>query len=197
METTNWPDFTRSLSAELRNLRGGAPDVMKAFSSLAQAALAQGALDPKTKELIASASRSRRAATTASHFTSRPPSITAPRAKRCWKRSAWRSTWERARRRCTQATRSAPIRSSPPRAQQRRRRIDRRSAHVQITVFTIAKPGGPRPGRLRQGGARAAKRLSSTCANRTSSPRGTFPAQLICRCRASIQANCRPAIRSC
>ena len=42
-----------SLSAELRNLRGGAPEVMKAFSSIAQAALSQGALDPKTKELIA------------------------------------------------------------------------------------------------------------------------------------------------
>ena len=53
METTNWPELTRSLSAELRNLRGGAPEVMKAFSSIAQAALAQGALDPKTKELIA------------------------------------------------------------------------------------------------------------------------------------------------
>jgi len=49
----NWPELTRGLSAELRNLRGGAPEVMKAFSSLAQAALGQGALDPKTKELIA------------------------------------------------------------------------------------------------------------------------------------------------
>jgi AhpD family alkylhydroperoxidase len=53
MEATNWPELTRSLSAELRNLRGGAPEVMKAFSSIAQAALSQGALDPKTKELIA------------------------------------------------------------------------------------------------------------------------------------------------
>lgn len=53
MDATNWPELTRSLSAELRNLRGGPPDVMKAFSSMAQAALAQGALDPKTKELIA------------------------------------------------------------------------------------------------------------------------------------------------
>jgi AhpD family alkylhydroperoxidase len=53
METRNWPEWTRSLSGELRNLRGGAAEVMKAFSSLAQAALAQGALDPKTKELIA------------------------------------------------------------------------------------------------------------------------------------------------
>ena len=58
MEPTNWPQLTRSLSAELRNLRGGAPEVMKAFSAiaqaaLAQAALAQGALDQKTKELIA------------------------------------------------------------------------------------------------------------------------------------------------
>src|SRR5271165_6995291 len=53
METKNWPDFTRGLSAELRNLRGGAPEVMKAFSALAQSALAQGALDGKMKELIA------------------------------------------------------------------------------------------------------------------------------------------------
>ncbi len=53
METTNWPELTRTLSSELRNLRGGAPEVMKAFSSLAQAALAEGALDPKAKELIA------------------------------------------------------------------------------------------------------------------------------------------------
>lgn len=53
METTNWPELTRTLSSELGNLRGGAPEVMKAFSSLAQAALAEGALDPKTKELIA------------------------------------------------------------------------------------------------------------------------------------------------
>jgi len=58
MESRNWPDFARGLSAELRNLRGGAPEVMKAFSALAQSALAQGALaqgalDGKTKELIA------------------------------------------------------------------------------------------------------------------------------------------------
>ena len=36
METRNWPDFTRGLSAELRNLRGGAPEVIKAFGALAQ-----------------------------------------------------------------------------------------------------------------------------------------------------------------
>ncbi len=53
MEKSNWPELTKSLSSELKNLRGGAPDGMKAFSSWAQAALGQGALDPKTKELIA------------------------------------------------------------------------------------------------------------------------------------------------
>ena len=53
LESRNWPDFARGLSGELRNLRGGAPEVMKAFSALAQSALAQGALDGKTKELIA------------------------------------------------------------------------------------------------------------------------------------------------
>lgn len=49
----NWPDFTKTLSAALRDLRAGSPDVMKTFSSMAQTALAPKALDTKTKELIA------------------------------------------------------------------------------------------------------------------------------------------------
>lgn len=49
----SWTDWTKELSADLRNLRVGAPDVMKAFSGIAQAALAPKALDVKTKELIA------------------------------------------------------------------------------------------------------------------------------------------------
>jgi AhpD family alkylhydroperoxidase len=50
---TNWPDYTKERSTQLRNLRTGAPEVMKAFSGLAQAALAPKALDGKTKELLA------------------------------------------------------------------------------------------------------------------------------------------------
>jgi AhpD family alkylhydroperoxidase len=49
----NWPENTRELTAQLRNLRSGAPEVMKAFAGIAQAALAPKALDGKTKELIA------------------------------------------------------------------------------------------------------------------------------------------------
>src|SRR6476620_7375620 len=49
----NWPQMTKELSAQLRNLRGGAPEVMKAFAGIAQAATAAKALDAKTKELIA------------------------------------------------------------------------------------------------------------------------------------------------
>ena len=49
----NWPEMTKELSGGLRNLRAGTPDVMKAFSGLAQAALAPKALDVKAKELIA------------------------------------------------------------------------------------------------------------------------------------------------
>jgi AhpD family alkylhydroperoxidase len=49
----NWPDYTKEIVGHLRSLRGGAPDVMKAFSGLAQAALAPKALDMKTKELLA------------------------------------------------------------------------------------------------------------------------------------------------
>lgn len=50
---TDWPGMTKDLSAMLREMRGGAPDVMKAFAAIAQAALQPKALDTKTKELIA------------------------------------------------------------------------------------------------------------------------------------------------
>ncbi len=50
---TNWPEYIKERSAQLRNLRTGTLDVMKAFSGLAQAALAPKALDCKTTELIA------------------------------------------------------------------------------------------------------------------------------------------------
>jgi AhpD family alkylhydroperoxidase len=49
----SWLQITKELTAQLRNLRGGAPEVMKAFASMAQAAGAAKALDRKTKELIA------------------------------------------------------------------------------------------------------------------------------------------------
>ncbi|MBY6260371.1 carboxymuconolactone decarboxylase family protein [Azospirillum sp. 412522] len=49
----NWPLMTGELSGAIRELRGGAPDVMKAFSGMAQAALKANALDTKSKELIA------------------------------------------------------------------------------------------------------------------------------------------------
>jgi len=53
MMQNDWPALAGELSAELRNLRGGAVDVMKGFSAIARSALAPGALDVKTKELIA------------------------------------------------------------------------------------------------------------------------------------------------
>jgi AhpD family alkylhydroperoxidase len=53
MNATSWPELTDKLSGELKQLRGGATEVMKGFAALAQAALKDGALDVKTKELIA------------------------------------------------------------------------------------------------------------------------------------------------
>jgi len=44
---------TRGISARLGSLREGQPDVMKGFGALGRAALAPGALDAKTKELLA------------------------------------------------------------------------------------------------------------------------------------------------
>ncbi|PWC41701.1 carboxymuconolactone decarboxylase family protein [Azospirillum sp. TSO22-1] len=49
----NWPQMAGELTGAVRELRGGAPDVMKGFSAIAQAALKANALDTKTKELIA------------------------------------------------------------------------------------------------------------------------------------------------
>ena len=53
MGPMQWPELADHLSGELKNLRGGAGDVMKGFSAIAQAALKPGVLDVKTKELIA------------------------------------------------------------------------------------------------------------------------------------------------
>jgi len=46
-------DITRNISANLKTLRKDIPDTMAGFSALAQAASKDGALDRKTKELIA------------------------------------------------------------------------------------------------------------------------------------------------
>jgi AhpD family alkylhydroperoxidase len=51
--TNDWIGMTKDLRAGLREMRAGAPEVMKAFAGIAQAALAKNALEPKTKELIA------------------------------------------------------------------------------------------------------------------------------------------------
>ena len=48
-----YKEITGDISSSLAKLRKEIPDVMSAFSSLAQAASKEGALDKKTKELIA------------------------------------------------------------------------------------------------------------------------------------------------
>ena len=50
---TPYTDITRSISAELGKLRGEMPDTLRGFSALAKGATQDGALDKKTKELIA------------------------------------------------------------------------------------------------------------------------------------------------
>jgi AhpD family alkylhydroperoxidase len=49
----NWSEHTNEIRGLMRTLRADAPEVMKTFSGLAQAASAAKALDGKTKELIA------------------------------------------------------------------------------------------------------------------------------------------------
>ncbi len=53
LATDTYRALTQSVSTELASLRTSTPDVMKAFGELGRAATAEGALDRKTKELIA------------------------------------------------------------------------------------------------------------------------------------------------
>ena len=49
----SYPDITKGISANLKSLRKDIADTMQGFSAMAQAATKEGALDKKTKELIA------------------------------------------------------------------------------------------------------------------------------------------------
>lgn len=51
--TKNYSEVCSDISSNLKKLRSGIPDTMQAFSALAKAATRDGALDKKTKELIA------------------------------------------------------------------------------------------------------------------------------------------------
>jgi len=51
--TKSYRDITRSVSASIHKLRTDLPDFMKGWSGFAHAALNDGVLDKKTKELIA------------------------------------------------------------------------------------------------------------------------------------------------
>jgi len=49
----DWPEMAQQLNGAIKEVRLGTPDVMKAFSAMAAAATGPGALDSRTKELIA------------------------------------------------------------------------------------------------------------------------------------------------
>lgn len=51
--TTSYRELTQNVSKNLATLRADIPEVMKGFNDLARAATKDGALDKKTKELIA------------------------------------------------------------------------------------------------------------------------------------------------
>lgn len=55
MSAEQWTPFIAQTNGRMAALRKAMPDTAKAFGALAQAATADGALDPKAKELIATA----------------------------------------------------------------------------------------------------------------------------------------------
>ena len=53
MNQKSYPTLTDAISKQVGQLRKDLPDTMKGFSALAQSASASGAMDEKTKELVA------------------------------------------------------------------------------------------------------------------------------------------------
>ena len=53
MAVSDWNEFVAQTDERMAAVRKGIPEVAKGFGSLAKAATAPGALDAKTKELIA------------------------------------------------------------------------------------------------------------------------------------------------
>lgn len=53
MSVSNWNTFVEQTDVRMAEVRKGHPDMAKAFGALARAATKPGALDEKTKELIA------------------------------------------------------------------------------------------------------------------------------------------------
>lgn len=53
MAETDWKSFTDQTNKRMSEMRKAYPNVAKGFAELASAAIAPGALDSKTKELIA------------------------------------------------------------------------------------------------------------------------------------------------
>jgi len=53
MAVSDWEDFITQTDQRMTAVRKGIPEVAKGFGALAKAATAPGALDAKTKELIA------------------------------------------------------------------------------------------------------------------------------------------------
>lgn len=51
--TKSYPEITKRISSGMKTLRSGITDTMQGFSAMAVAATKSGALDKKTKELIA------------------------------------------------------------------------------------------------------------------------------------------------
>ncbi len=53
MAGTSYPNLTNAISKQVGQLRKDLPNTMKGFSELAQSATSDGALDEKSKELVA------------------------------------------------------------------------------------------------------------------------------------------------
>ena len=90
----DWPQTVTELTGDLRNLRGGAPEVMKAFSKIAMLLWPPKRLTGKLRSSSHLASQWQLDVTIALPFTRKQPLSKAPVARKLWMPWAWRFTWE-------------------------------------------------------------------------------------------------------
>ncbi len=158
----DWSKISTDLGGAIAKLQSGIPEVMKAFRAMDAAVGKDGALSPKTKELVALGPGRRGPLRRLFGLSCQGrPSNMAPIGKRFWKPSAWPFIWAAVRRSYTERRLWRLSTSSPRRARYWTRSTpawnstgrDLRSSHYSVHPRVGGEQGQPSILRLPQSGS--------------------------------------------
>lgn len=111
----DWPGMAAGLLPAIKELHRGSPGVMKGFREMAAAAHEGGALDAKTKELLAVAISVAVRCDPCITYHVKARASREQAVRKLPKHSGWRSIWARDRVRCTRRRRWKRSTSTPTR----------------------------------------------------------------------------------